>query len=52
MIVQNMTIEERLQKIIGAQVFQITALQIALEQAQDKIIELEKPKDDPLPTSS
>jgi hypothetical protein len=37
-----MKLEERLQMIVGQQVFQITDLVIKLEQAQARIAELEK----------
>jgi hypothetical protein len=37
-----MTVEERLQVIIGQQIMSIVALQVQLEQAQAKLKELEK----------
>lgn len=41
----NMTLEERLQKVMGTQAFALAVLETQLEQANAKIAELEKPKD-------
>lgn len=39
-----MTLEEKLQKIIGAQVLAIASLEVQLDQAKARIAELEKSK--------